>query len=87
MNLCVQIALVFNQYVNPIGLENLGWKYYIFYCIWIAIELVVVYFCKLPMTFPKFTPHSRANIQSQSMSRPRVPLSRKSPRFLTETMR
>jgi len=44
MNLFVQIALVFNQYVNPIGLENLGWKYYIFYCIWIAIELVVVYF-------------------------------------------
>lgn len=49
MNLCVQIALVFNQYINPIGLENLGWKYYIFYCVWIAIELVVVYFCEFLM--------------------------------------
>lgn len=44
MNLAVQVALVFNQYVNPIGLKNLGWKYYIFYCVWIGIELVVVYF-------------------------------------------
>ncbi|RPA91520.1 hypothetical protein L873DRAFT_1794841 [Choiromyces venosus 120613-1] len=32
MDLAVQVALVFNQYVNPIGLKNLGWKYYIFYC-------------------------------------------------------
>ena len=46
MHLFVQIALVFNQYVNPIGLENIGWKYYIFYCVWIGIELVVVYLCK-----------------------------------------
>lgn len=52
MNLCVQIALVFNQYVNPIGLENLGWKYYIFYCVWIAVELVVVYFCEFLSFFP-----------------------------------
>lgn len=44
MNLCVQIALVFNQYVNPVALERIGWKYYIFYCVWIAFELVVVYF-------------------------------------------
>lgn len=44
MNLCVQIALVFNQYVNPVALEDIGWKYYIFYCVWIGFELVVVYF-------------------------------------------
>jgi sugar porter (SP) family MFS transporter len=44
MNLFVQIALVFNQYVNPIGLDKLEWKYYIFYCVWIAVELIVVYF-------------------------------------------
>lgn len=43
MNLFVQIALVFNQYVNPIGLDNLQWKYYIFYCVWILVELIVVY--------------------------------------------
>lgn len=42
--LMVDIALFFNQYVNPIALDNLGWKYYIFYCVWLAIELAVVYF-------------------------------------------
>ncbi|KAL7275939.1 hypothetical protein RUND412_001096 [Rhizina undulata] len=44
MNFAVQVALVFNQYVNPIGLKNIGWKYYIFYCVWIFVELIVVYF-------------------------------------------
>lgn len=36
--------MFFNQYVNPIALDNLGWKYYIFYCVWLGLELVVVYF-------------------------------------------
>jgi MFS family permease len=34
----------FNQYVNPIALDNIGWKYYIFYCVWLGFELVVVWF-------------------------------------------
>ena len=42
--LCVDIALFFNQYVNPIALDHLNWKYYIFYCAWLAVELVIVYF-------------------------------------------
>jgi hypothetical protein len=25
----IYLALFFNQYVNPIGFDNLGWKYYI----------------------------------------------------------
>jgi hypothetical protein len=25
---CKATASIFNQYVNPIGLEHLGWKYY-----------------------------------------------------------
>lgn len=29
--LFVDIALFFNQYVNPIALDNIGWKYYIVY--------------------------------------------------------
>jgi sugar porter (SP) family MFS transporter len=41
--LSVDIALFFNQYVNPIALGKISWKYYIFYCVWIAFELVVVY--------------------------------------------
>lgn len=44
MFLMVDIALFFNQYVNPIALKNIQWKYYIFYCVWLGIELVVVYF-------------------------------------------
>ena len=29
MNAVVNVALVFNQYVNPIALDDLGWKYYV----------------------------------------------------------
>ena len=44
MFLSVDVALWFNQYVNPIALENIGWKYYIVYDVWLAVELAVVYF-------------------------------------------
>lgn len=44
MFLCVDLALFFNQYVNPIALDSIKWKYYIFYTVWLAIELAVVYF-------------------------------------------
>jgi len=42
--LTVDVALFFNQYVNPIALGNIAWKYYIFYCVWLGVELAVVYF-------------------------------------------
>jgi hypothetical protein len=38
------LPVFFNQYINPIALDHLGWKYYIFYCVWLAVELAVVYF-------------------------------------------
>ncbi|OOO09787.1 sugar transporter [Aspergillus oryzae] len=41
---CIDAALFFNQYINPIALDNIGWKYYIFYCVWLGFELVVVWF-------------------------------------------
>ncbi|PIL37643.1 MFS general substrate transporter [Ganoderma sinense ZZ0214-1] len=34
----------FNQFVNPIGIANAGWKYYISYCIFLLFEIVFVYF-------------------------------------------
>ncbi|KAJ8494491.1 hypothetical protein ONZ45_g13221 [Pleurotus djamor] len=34
----------FNQFVNPIGIANAGWKYYISYCVWIAFEVVFIWF-------------------------------------------
>ena len=44
MNLCVNCSLVFNQYANPIALGALKWKYYIVYTVWIAFEVVYMYF-------------------------------------------
>ncbi len=41
---CVNASLVFNQYVNPIALPALGWKYYIVYTVWLAFEFVWLYF-------------------------------------------
>ncbi|KAJ5494627.1 hypothetical protein N7463_010714 [Penicillium fimorum] len=43
-NLFVALAGIFNQYVNPIGVTNSTWKFYITYVVWVAFELVVVYF-------------------------------------------
>jgi hypothetical protein len=44
MYIALYAALFFHQYVNPIALNNLAWKYYIFYCCFLAFEVVVVYF-------------------------------------------
>ncbi|KAI1334733.1 putative hexose transporter [Xylariaceae sp. FL0016] len=38
------ISLFFNQYVNPIAMENIHWRYYIFYCCFLVLEIVVIYF-------------------------------------------
>ena len=43
-NLFCALALTFNQYVNPIGVTSVGWKFYVVYDVWILFELVVVYF-------------------------------------------
>jgi hypothetical protein len=34
----------FNTFVNPIGLENLGYKFYIVYVVWLAIETTIIFF-------------------------------------------
>ncbi|KAF5314555.1 hypothetical protein D9611_007223 [Ephemerocybe angulata] len=43
-NFAISLSLIFNQYVNPIALKKLGWKYYIVYIAWLTFELVFVYF-------------------------------------------
>ena len=35
---------IFNQYVNPIGLLNLAWKYYFVYIVVLVVECLVIYF-------------------------------------------
>ncbi|ESK93237.1 hexose transporter [Moniliophthora roreri MCA 2997] len=42
-NLTVSTAIIFNQYVNPIALDAITWKYYVVYCCWLAFELLYVY--------------------------------------------
>jgi hypothetical protein len=44
MFFCVNAALFFNNYVNPIALAAIRWKYYIVYVVWLLVELIVVYF-------------------------------------------
>ncbi|KAI0886107.1 MFS general substrate transporter [Annulohypoxylon maeteangense] len=41
--LTVRFAVFFNTYVNPIALDRIGWRYYLVYCIWIVVEIGVVY--------------------------------------------
>ncbi|KAJ7659223.1 general substrate transporter [Mycena polygramma] len=43
-NFTISLALIFNQYVNPIAFDALTWKYYIVYCAWLAFECVFLYF-------------------------------------------
>ncbi|KZT53647.1 general substrate transporter [Calocera cornea HHB12733] len=38
------LALIFNQFVNPIALAALGWKYYIVYDCFLIFEFVFMYF-------------------------------------------
>ncbi|KAJ6448269.1 hexose transporter [Mycena sanguinolenta] len=52
-NFTCSIALIFNQYINPIALvtnrrcflatANIDWKYYIVYCIWLTVEAVILF--------------------------------------------
>lgn len=43
MFFCVDLSLWFNQYVNPIAIANIKWKYYIVYCVWLVVETLVVW--------------------------------------------
>ncbi|KAI4595257.1 hypothetical protein KJ359_006931 [Pestalotiopsis sp. 9143b] len=43
-------AAFFTTFVNPIGLDNAGWKYLISYCVFLAFETVFIYFF-FPETF------------------------------------
>ncbi|KAG1736137.1 hexose transporter [Suillus paluster] len=43
-NFVISITLIFNQYVNPIALDALSWKYYIVYVCWLAVEFIFLWF-------------------------------------------
>ena len=50
-------SLIIATFVNPIGLENIGWKYYIVFCCFLVVILAVVYF-----TFPETKGYSLEEI-------------------------
>ncbi|KAI0943708.1 hypothetical protein AcW1_002803 [Taiwanofungus camphoratus] len=43
-SISISLALIFNQYVNPIAFQKLAWKYYLVYCCWLAFEFAFLYF-------------------------------------------
>ncbi|KAG6335509.1 hypothetical protein ID866_3581 [Astraeus odoratus] len=44
VSLVINIALVFNQYVNPIAFAALQWKYYLIYIFWLGVQFVFLWF-------------------------------------------
>lgn len=42
--ICAYAAAFFSNYVNPIGLANATWKYYILYDCWLVVIWVTIYF-------------------------------------------
>lgn len=42
--LAIYGSLVIAAFVNPVGMENLGWKYYIVFCCFLAVFLAVTWF-------------------------------------------
>jgi len=43
-NFTISLALIFNQYANPIALGAIGWKYYIVYDCVLAFEILFMFF-------------------------------------------
>lgn len=43
MFLSVNCSLVFNTQANPVALHDIGWYYYIVYCVWLAFEACVIF--------------------------------------------
>jgi len=44
MQITTTSCLIFNGYANPVAMDAIKWKYYIFWCCLIAVWIVVVYF-------------------------------------------
>ncbi|KAF4549858.1 Sugar (and other) transporter-like protein 67 [Elsinoe fawcettii] len=42
--LIIFVSGIFGNYINPIGIGNLGWRFYIYYCVWVTVIFAFVYF-------------------------------------------
>lgn len=54
-----RIALFVNTYVNPIAMARIGWKYYLMFCVWIAVEALTVF-----LFFPETHNHTLEKLTS-----------------------
>ncbi|KAG8912295.1 hypothetical protein FRC00_004838, partial [Tulasnella sp. 408] len=43
LSITINFALIFNQYVTPVALDRIGWKYYLFYVGFLAFELGFIF--------------------------------------------
>ncbi|CAN6601079.1 hypothetical protein TRVA0_001S09824 [Trichomonascus vanleenenianus] len=43
-NLASELIQLFNNYVNPIAMEAISWKYYIVFDVWMVIQCLIIYF-------------------------------------------
>lgn len=55
--LAVYSSLIILAFVNPIALDRIGWRYYIFFCCFGVLVLAVTWFC-----FPETKGHSLEEI-------------------------
>ena len=39
----ILVAVFFNQYINSIALDAIHWKYYIFYCCFLVVEVFIIW--------------------------------------------
>ena len=43
-SLSTQVWVLFNNYVNNLGLDSISWRYYIVFCVWLFVHMVVIFF-------------------------------------------
>lgn len=43
-NLLVQATITGFNYLNPVALQAITWKYYVVICVIIALQIIIVYF-------------------------------------------
>lgn len=89
MNLCVQVALTINNYVNPIPIDEGGgwygqnWKLFACYTGWVLLELIWIYYFYIETRYVTFYLCQF----SLKLTRPPVaPLSKRLPVSSTATM-
>jgi len=62
-NLCLQTAMLINQFAYPIALENIKWRLYIVFAVWCPIQAAVCWWIMYVKT-PDY--RADANMMRQS---------------------